>query len=202
MCAVRILCSVNMDYSSKVDYDSNLWLGILTGHIIQTCIELALHRCPGCKTKLKSPLLHLHEQQSLLQKIHTYFNEVRGILLPRVGDIYDSVKHKFILKGSENENVEKENHAASARSFLTMSSPEVVYYGRYLLAENDEIISEILTKKTPRKRKNATGNREKKKPTKKDKNAKLQTPPPMNLEELLAQAYRESVTDDFNNQYV
>ena len=191
-----------MDYTSKADYDTNLWLGILTGHIIQKCTELARHRCPACKTELKSPLLHLHEQQSLLEKIHTYFNEVRGILLPMVGQIYDSVKHKFILRGSDNENIGKENHLGHARFFLQTASPEIVYYARYLTAANDEIISELMTKKTPRKRKNATGNRETKKSMKRDKKPKLQTPPPMNLEELLGQSYRESVMDDFNNQYV
>ena len=66
-----------------------------------------------------------------------------------VGQIYDSVKHKFMLTGSEKENIEKENHAAHARFFLKVASPEIVYYGRYLSAENDEIISELIKKKTP-----------------------------------------------------
>ena len=178
-----------------MEYDSNLWVGCLTGLVIQKCIELAAHRCPGCKAKLKSPLLHSHEQQSLLNKLHTYFNEVRGTLLPIVGQIYDSVKHK--LPGSDAEKNSKENYITHARFFFQTANPEIIYYARYLTEENDKTINELITQKPSRKRKNATGRKEIKKSV---KNPKLQTP--TNLEELLGQAYRETVLDDFDNNYV
>ena len=191
---------VKMEYNqSKMDYDSNLWLGCITGLVIQKCTELAISRCPGCKAKLKSPLLHAHEWQSLLEKIHTYFNEVRGSILPIVGQIYDSLKHRLPSSCDEKD---RENYIAHARFFFQTANAEIIYYARYLTNENDKIINELLTQKPSRKRKNATGNTETKKPVKKDKKSTLQTPPPMNLEELLGQTYRESVMDDFNNQYV
>ena len=183
-----------------MEYDSNLWVGCLTGLAIQKCTEIAIHRCPGCKTKLKSPLLHLHEQCSLLDKLHNYFNEVRGILLPTVGQIYDSVKHK--LPHSDDENKDKENYTTHARFFFQTANPEIIYYARFLTEENDKAIDELIIQKPSRKRRKVTTKKETKDPVKKGKKPKLQTPTPINLEELLGQAYRESIMDNFDDQYV
>ena len=183
--------------SLKMEYDNNLWIGCLTGVVIQKCIELANHRCPGCKAKLKSPLLHLHEQYSLLDKLHTYFNEVRGSLLPIVGQIYDSVKHRLLQ--SDDKNKDKENYTTHARFFFQTANPEIIYYARYLTEENDNVINELITQKSSRKRKNVTEKKETKDPVKK-KSKKAHTP--INLEELLGQAYRESVMDNYDDKYL
>ena len=180
----------------KMEYNSNLWIGCLTGLVIQKCTKLAIDRCPGCKSKLKSPLLHVHDQCSLLDKLHTYFNEVRGDLLPIVGQIYDSVKHK--LTRSDDENRDKENYTNHARFFFQTANPEIIYYARYLTEENDKTIDELITQKPSRKRKNVTEKKETKDLVKKGKKPK-KAQMPMNLEELLGQAYRESVLDNFDD---
>ena len=183
----------------KMEYDSNLWIGCLTGVVIPNCTELAIHRCPGCKAKLKSPLLHLHEQYSLLDKLHAYFNEVRGALLPIVGQIYDSVKHKLLH--SDDENEDKENYTRHARFFFQTANPEIIYYARYLTEENDKAIDVMIAQKPSRKRKNVTEKKERKDTVKKSKKQKNEQTP-INLEELIEQAYRESVMDNSNAQYV
>ena len=185
-----------------MEYDSNLWIGCLTGFVIQKCVELATHRCPGCKSKLKSPVLHLHEQQSLIEKLHTYFNEVRGTLLPIVGEIYDSVQHKLLH--SDDETKDKEHYTTHARFFFQTANPEIVYFARYLTEENDKAIDEMITQKTQkpsRKRKNVTEKKEMKGPVKKGKKQNNEETP-INLEELIEQAYRQSVMDNSDAQYM
>ena len=120
---------------------------------IRKCIELSVLRCPACKDKFRCPVLHLHHQLSLLQKITTYFEEVRGTLLPKIDEYYDLMRHR--LAHSNNEEKDREVYTSSARVFLQMASAESIYYGRYIHKENDSLINEMLnTKKRKPEKKN------------------------------------------------
>lgn len=178
--------------------DSNLWIGYLTSVVLQKTLALSLQRCAGCKAKLKSPLLHQHEQYSLLDKLHTYFNEVRGDLLANVNKLFDAVKER--LPASDDESKDKENYTTHARFYLQNANPEIIYYGRFLTDDNDEVISELHLQKTktPRKRKTVTESKGGKQSPKKQK----EVPPGINLEALLEKTYRDAVTSNMtDSQY-
>ena len=127
----------------------DVWLGFLTGVVIRRCVEIAVHRCPACKNKLKCPVLHLHHEQSLLQKMKTYYDEVKATLLPKINEFYELTKH--ILPRSNDDEKSKEMYTSSGAMFLQMTSAEGLYYGRYIHERNDSLINELLTYKSKRK---------------------------------------------------
>ena len=114
-------------------------------------MEISVLKCPACKDKVKSPLLHLHYQQSLLQKMKAYFNEVQAALIPKVDQLFETVRHK--LPTSDNPTTDKQIYTNNARIFLHTANAETLYYGRYLSETNDCIIHELLNQKTTKKRK-------------------------------------------------
>ena len=132
-----------------MDYCHDTWTGYLTELIVQKSIETCELRCPGCTDKLKSPLLHFHNQMDLFQKMKHYYNEIRGFLLPTIDLLYDNVSHK--LPHSNDLAKDKEQYIYNARVFLNISSPESIYYGRYLDQHNDCIINELISTKKERK---------------------------------------------------
>ena len=135
-----------------MDYYHDIWIGYLTGLIVQRCVELCVHRCPGCRDKLKSPVLHIHHQYSLLDKLKTYADEIRGSLLPIINQLYDVAKNK--LPHSDDPTKDMEIYTNNARFFLQTTTPEVLYYGRYLSEQNDYIINELLVQKPSKKKRN------------------------------------------------
>ena len=134
-----------------MDYYSDLWLGYLSGLLVQRCIKLSILRCPGCNDKHKSPLLHLHQQQSLLDKINIHVNEVKDVLFSTIDELYDVAKHKIPQSGDQSKD--KEIYTNNGRCFLQTLNAESLYYGRYLCGENDFIINELLLQKPSKKRK-------------------------------------------------
>ena len=178
--------------------------GYLTGVMVQTCCDLAMQNCCGCKVKLKSPLLHTHEQMSLLDKIHLYLNEVRGEILPKVNQVYDNVKDK--LPRSDDEVKDKENFVNLARWFLQTATPELLYYARYLTDQNDLAVHQLMCPPAPKKRKryNREGNKKGKRKIPPPPPPPSPPPPPPpsppppppeTIEEILEKCIRETVCD-------
>ena len=132
-----------------MNYSHDLWTGYLTELIVRKSIELSQLRCPGCTDKLKSPLLHHHNQMDLFQKMKHYYNEIRGFLLPTIDLLYDNVSNK--LPHSNDLVKDKEQYIYNGQVFLNISSPESIYYGRYLGQHNDCIIHELISTKKERK---------------------------------------------------
>ena len=132
-----------------MNYYHDIWIGYLTEIIVRKTVETCINHCSGCRDKLKSPLLHLHHQYSLLDKLHLYINEIRGNLVPIINSLYNDVSHK--LPHSDDLMKDKELYTNNARFFLTTSSPESLYFGRYISENNDCIIEELLTPKKKRK---------------------------------------------------
>ena len=125
-----------------MDYFQDDWIGFLSNFIISNCIKACKDRCPGCDIKLRSPLLHKHEQFSLLEKIRTHFDEVRGELSPYLGEIYDVVQHK--LPHGEDLKEDKERYCIMGHNFFALTCPDSLYWGRYITEYNDDIIFEML----------------------------------------------------------
>ena len=124
-----------MFYSSNED-----WLGFLCEVVIRQCLQLSLLRCPGCEDGIKSSILHLHAQQSLLDKLKRYFEEVRGEILPTITELYEQFQSK--LPHSDNLEKDKECYVSCARQFLLTITVESLYFGRYVNSFNDGVISE------------------------------------------------------------
>ena len=130
-------------------YFNDLWIGFLCEQIIRQCVQISKLRCPGCEDKMKSPLLHLHEQHSLLDKLHLYFEEIRGAILPTVNELYSHIEQK--LPHSEDMTKDRECYISNGRQFLLTITSDALFYGRYINEFMDGLIDE--TFKVPKKRK-------------------------------------------------
>ena len=64
-----------------MSFDKDIWIAYVVNHIIESCKRQCMDQCQGCQINWKSAFLHQHEQLSLLEKIETYFDSVRGNLL-------------------------------------------------------------------------------------------------------------------------
>ena len=119
---------------------NDVWLGFLCEQIVRQSNQLSLLKCPGCEAKLKSPILHLHLQTSLLEKMKMFFEEIRGPLLQSVPQLYDQIQHK--LPHSDNLEQDRDAYISIGRQFLMSHTCESVYYGRWVTEFNDDIINE------------------------------------------------------------
>lgn len=127
------------------------WIGYLAENVIQKCVSLSLAECTGCKDKMRSDLLHLHHQQSLLQKLQLHFDPIRADMLNSLPSLYKVIEGK--LPHSEDKKKDMLIYCNLGRHFLITCSPEALYYGRYINEMNDAFIDEVLTGKSKSKKK-------------------------------------------------
>ena len=129
---------------------NDIWLGFLCDQVIRQAEQMSKLKCPGCEAKLKSPILHLHLQNSLLDKVVTYFEEIRASVLQSVPELYQQISQK--LPHSDNLEQDQESYIMIGRQFLISHTCHSLYYGRWITEYNDCIIDEgfkILGKKRP-----------------------------------------------------
>ena len=138
-------------------YSSELWFAFLCECVIRQVLQTSLIRCPGCISGLKSAVLHLHEQQSLLDKMRIMYEEVRGSILPTLPQLYEQFSDQLAHSGDEKKD--QECYVDSGRQFLIFMSADAIYFGRYLDEFVDGIIGEAFqikrkksTSQQPRKR--------------------------------------------------
>lgn len=124
-------------------FNNDNWLGYLTENVIRKCVSLSLTECSGCKDGMKSDLLHRHNQMSLLMKLQQHFELVRAEMLNSITHYYKEVETK--LPHSDDKKKDMAIYCNIGRNFLITSSPEAVYYGRYINEMNDSFIAEIIT---------------------------------------------------------
>ena len=143
-----------IDCSTMTFYYNDSWLGFLTETFVRQSINMCQKDCPGCRDEMKSAILHLHHQLSLLDKIKKYFEEIRGNLLTNIPAQYS----RFEKKVPHSDNLEKDKviYCGIARSFLITSTPETLYYGRYISDEIDGYISEGFSDKIIKNKKKVT----------------------------------------------
>ena len=126
-----------------MDYCYPSWYGFIAEQFVRKCVQLSRQQCPGCSAKLTSHLLHLHHQESLLDVMRKYCNEVRGSMLSSISSFYDSVEAK--LPHSEDRKKDKMIYLLNARTFLMTCSAETIYWGRYVTRDEDSYINEALS---------------------------------------------------------
>ena len=128
---------------SQMIYYHETWVGYLTAIIFKKCNEIASQRCPGCQVQLKSVVLHQHLQFSLFDKLKHYLDEVKGAMIKILPSIYKSIENKLPHTGDTQED--RKTYIDHGMFFLTVSTPESLYWGRYITEENDNHISSLLT---------------------------------------------------------
>ena len=125
-----------------MDYCYPTWFGFIAEQFMRECVNRSIQNCPGCKANLSSNLLHLHHQQSLLDVMRHYCDEVRGLLLNTITKFYDSIQSN--LPHSDDKKKDKLVYLLNARSFLISCNAETIYWGRYVTQEEDQSICEGL----------------------------------------------------------
>ena len=106
------------------------WFAYLCAEIIDQCIERCQRDCPACRDGFQSPLLHFHLQRNLREKMDLYFH----CIIPEL-DIAD-LFNKFIIHFGWME-LSKDEFISIGQSFVRFSTPEALFYGKYLSKEND-----------------------------------------------------------------
>ena len=130
-------------------YCNDNWIAYLCEQIIRQSSQKCISDCPGCNDKLYSPLLHLHEQLSLLDKVRKYFQEIRGSILHDMEFHYTVFENK--LPHSDDKKKDKLIYLNIARNFVLTATPDSIYFGRFLDETNDSFIDEAFTKKKGKK---------------------------------------------------
>lgn len=121
-------------------YFNETWLGFLTESFVRETMSICEKECLGCRDDMKSALLHLHHQLSLLEKLKRYFEQIRGDLLTKIPVYYTQFEKK--LPHSEDLIKDKNIYFGVARTYLLTCTAETVYYGRYVTNETDKYIAE------------------------------------------------------------
>ena len=122
-------------------YGSPVWLGYLTHLVITNCLVKAKGKCAACKNNITtSPLLHYHLQSSLLEKMKDNFEEVRGPMISEIELCFNSYVQLYGL------DVEKNNYIFTGQTFLLLSTPESIYFGRYI---NEELYAILFPQANP-----------------------------------------------------
>ena len=130
-------------------YCNDNWVAYLCEQIIRQSSQKSISDCPGCNDKLHSPILHLHEQLSLLDKLRKYFQEIRGSILHDMEFHYTIFENK--LPHSDDKKKDKLIYLNIARNFVLTATPDSIYFGRFLDETNDSFIDEAFTKKKGKK---------------------------------------------------
>ena len=113
------------------DHSSRTWLAYLTAEVIDQCVALCVSECPACQNALNSPLLHYHEELGLKEKINRYLSYTAL----DIGYLFDQFTIQF---GWFNLN--REQYIQFGEIFLSVSTPDAIFYGKYVTPQNDYAI--------------------------------------------------------------
>lgn len=131
-------------------YYNDAWLGFLTETFIREAMTNCEQECPGCRDGMRSAVLHLHQQLSLLDKLRKYFEQIRGDLLTKILTFYSQFQMK--LPHSDDLDKDKSIYCGVARSYLITCTAETIYYGRYVTEATDSFIAEAFEIPKPKKK--------------------------------------------------
>ena len=107
------------------------WLGFLSAEIIRQCIELCAVQCPGCRDGMISPLLHNHNILNLHEKLRNYMHHVELNL----STLLDTFSVHFGLF-----TLDRNRFLEIGGAFSHFSTPDAIFYGKYINSENDYAI--------------------------------------------------------------
>ena len=110
-----------------------VWLAFLAVEIVDSCSLQLLKDCPGCQDGLLSPLLHYHNHFNL----HDTIKKNMPVIVSQMN--IQELFNKFLVKFGLFEVPEKE-FLNIGQNFIQFSSPDAIYYGKYITKENDQIL--------------------------------------------------------------
>ena len=119
-------------------------MGAITSEVINLTIHHSKITCNGCRDQKYSPLLHLCQQQGLEAKLMSHMEAVRGLLIPRIPELFDRFQRNI-----ENTALDKDVYVTNARFFLIQSTPQSIYYGTFLNESNDAFIRKQMQQTIP-----------------------------------------------------
>ena len=134
-------------------YYNDSWLGFLLEKFVRESMIICQKECPGCRDDMKSAVLHIHHQLSLLEKLKKYFEQIRGDILSKISIYYSQFESK--LPHSDDLTKDRNIYCCVARTFLITCTVETIYYGRYITEATDSYIAEAFQDSTikPKKKK-------------------------------------------------
>ena len=135
-------------------YYNDAWLGFLAENIVRKSMQKTESDCNGCRDGMRSVILHLHYQLSLLDKIKINFECIRAEMLKEIPAYYVTFEKK--LPHSDDLVKDKNIYCGVARTFLVTCTAETIYYGRYITEENDSYIEEAFQNKKKKKTRDQT----------------------------------------------
>ena len=119
-------------------YFENVWTAALCDSMVRKVCRISEKTCPAHKAGLKSPILHMCQQDSLLDKLGKHFFTAQGELLKTLSKEYETLKPK--LPQSDEPEEDRQCYISCGRSFILTVTPEAIYYGRYVNEEADKLI--------------------------------------------------------------
>ena len=134
------------------------WFAFLSADIIQRCIERCEQECPACNDGLLAPLLHLHNQFNIREKLdHYYYKIVQEMDIAELFDRFILQFGWFSLNRDEFINI--------GQYFSRFSTPDAIFYGKYITKDNDlalygsteEIVKVVTDKPIKTKKRKKTG---------------------------------------------
>ena len=125
-------------------YDNVDWVGFLTENVMRKCISWTLAECPGCQDGMKNDILHQHHQLSLLDQVQNHFEKARGEVIGSIPALYKIFSPS--LPHSSDPKKDAVIFCNLGKTFLLTSSPQALYFGRYINSLNDSCISEAMVK--------------------------------------------------------
>ena len=78
-------------------YDNVDWIGFLVENVIRKCVSLTVTECSGCIDGMKSDILHLHHQLSLLDKVQIHFEKARWEVLISLHTLYKTLNQSYLI---------------------------------------------------------------------------------------------------------
>ena len=110
-----------------MDYNRT-WFAFLSAEIIRQCIDNCVKECPACINGILSPLLHHHNELNLHQKMERYISRVEMNL--------SSLFDRFVVRFGWF-TLDREQFVNLGQAFVDFSTPDAIFYGKYITYKND-----------------------------------------------------------------
>ena len=115
------------------------WLGYLVSVFVNETLTHSQECCPGCHDGKNSPLLHVHHQSGLLEKLTMFHSLVRDTMLKKMKNLLEDYISRF-PDAKQYDEVDQKTLKSYGRDFLNQSSPRFIYYSHYLTPAVDSLM--------------------------------------------------------------
>ena len=107
------------------------WFAYISAEIIRQCVDICAKECRACRDGILSPLLHYHNELNLREKMVRYVDRVELNLMT----LFDLFIIQFGWFG-----LDRDGFLNNAQAFVDFSTPDAIFYGKYITYENDYAI--------------------------------------------------------------